>query len=204
MYALYVLNQSFLSPLQRQNWKRKPSAYLLSLCQPTRKQWALLLAPEQGEKGFPWLWFWTRVGASLVAQMAENLPASLPGLGRSPGEGTSYPLQYSCLENSMDSGAWQATVHGITKSQTQLKWLTSRDDPGQRGLPCTHLPPHPTSPCNQKSCHLCHSSRGQEEVATHCCLWLRQTATCLRNGQRKGESRAMEKVHPLCLETVQK
>ena len=41
-----------------------------------------------------------------------------PGLGRSPGEGNGNPLQYSCLENSMDRGAWQATVHGVAKSQT--------------------------------------------------------------------------------------
>ena len=39
----------------------------------------------------------------------------IPELGRSPGEGNSYPIQYSDLENSMDRGAWQATVHGITK-----------------------------------------------------------------------------------------
>ena len=45
---------------------------------------------------------------------------SIPGSGRSPGEGNGNPLQYCCLENSMDSGAWWATVHGITKSQTQL------------------------------------------------------------------------------------
>ena len=42
------------------------------------------------------------------------------GLGRSPVEGNGNPLGYSCLENSMDRGAWQATVHGVTKSQTQL------------------------------------------------------------------------------------
>ena len=41
-------------------------------------------------------------------------------LGRFPGEGNDYPLQYSCLENSMDTGAWWATVHGVTKSQTLL------------------------------------------------------------------------------------
>ena len=43
-----------------------------------------------------------------------------PGWGRSPGEGNGYPLQYSCLENSMDRGVWQATVHGVTKSRTRL------------------------------------------------------------------------------------
>ena len=44
----------------------------------------------------------------------------IPELERSPGEGNGNPLQYSCLENPMDRGAWQATVHGITKSQTRL------------------------------------------------------------------------------------
>ena len=39
----------------------------------------------------------------------------IPGLGRSPGEGNVYPLQYSCLENSMNRGAWQATVHGLQR-----------------------------------------------------------------------------------------
>ena len=41
----------------------------------------------------------------------------IPGWGRSPEEGNGYPLQYSCLENPMDRGAWWATVHGVTKSQ---------------------------------------------------------------------------------------
>ena len=57
--------------------------------------------------------------------MVKNLPASagdirdmgsIPGLGRSPGEGNGNPLQYSYLENPMDRGSWQATVHGVTKS----------------------------------------------------------------------------------------
>ena len=56
--------------------------------------------------------------------MVKNLPAntgdlgSIPGSGRSPGEGNGYPLQHSCLEKSMNRGAWQATVTGITKSWT--------------------------------------------------------------------------------------
>ena len=45
---------------------------------------------------------------------------SIPGLGRSPGEGHGNPLQYSCLENPMDRGAWWATVHSVAKSQTGL------------------------------------------------------------------------------------
>ena len=45
---------------------------------------------------------------------------SIPRLGRSSGEGNGNPLQYSCLENSMDRGAWGATVHGVVKSRTPL------------------------------------------------------------------------------------
>ena len=45
---------------------------------------------------------------------------SIPGSGRSPGEGNGNPLQYSCLENPMDSGAWRATVHEVAESQTRL------------------------------------------------------------------------------------
>ena len=48
--------------------------------------------------------------------------SSIPGLGRSSGEGTGNPLQYSCLENPMDRGAWRARVHGVTKSQM---WLSA-------------------------------------------------------------------------------
>ena len=49
-------------------------------------------------------------------------PGVIPGSGRSPREGNRYPLQYSCLENSMDRGAWQVTVHGVVKSQA---WLSN-------------------------------------------------------------------------------
>ena len=47
---------------------------------------------------------------------------SIPGLGRSPGEGNGYPLQYSCPENSTDRGAWWPTVHGVAKCQTKYLW----------------------------------------------------------------------------------
>ena len=50
---------------------------------------------------------------------AGNLP-SVSGLGRSPGEGNGSPLEYACLENSVDRGAWQATVRGVTKSRARL------------------------------------------------------------------------------------
>ena len=57
------------------------------------------------------------------AGVAEN-SSSIPELGRSPRGGHGNPLQYSWLENPMDRGAWQATVHGVAKSWTQLKWLS--------------------------------------------------------------------------------
>ena len=47
-------------------------------------------------------------------------PGSITELGRSPGGEAGHPLQYSCLENSMDRGVWRATIHGVTKTQTQL------------------------------------------------------------------------------------
>ena len=59
--------------------------------------------------------------ASLVAQLVKEsacnvgVLGSIPGLGRSHGEGDGNPLQYSCLENPRDRGAWQATVHGVTR-----------------------------------------------------------------------------------------
>ena len=60
--------------------------------------------------------------------------SSIPELGRSPGGGHGNPLQYSCLENPMDRGAWQATVHGIVKSGTQLKQLSMHTCPEITGL----------------------------------------------------------------------
>ena len=76
-------------------------------------------------------YIFTATNASLVAQTVKNLPAmqgidlgSIPGLGRFPGEGNGYPLQNSCLGNSMDRGAWRATVHGLTKNGMQLSDLT--------------------------------------------------------------------------------
>ena len=49
---------------------------------------------------------------------SAGVPGLIPGSGRSPGEGNGNPLQYSCLENPMDRGAWWAPVHGVGKSQT--------------------------------------------------------------------------------------
>ena len=72
--------------------------------------------------------------ASQVAPLVKNLPANardardsglIPGSGKSSGGWTGKLLQYSCLENPMDRGAWQATVHRITKNQTRLKWFNT-------------------------------------------------------------------------------
>ena len=61
------------------------------------------------------------------ANVGDLRDASLkPGSGRSPEEGNGNPLQYSCLENPMDRGAWRAIVPGVEKSQTRLKWLSTR------------------------------------------------------------------------------
>ena len=59
-------------------------------------------------------------GGSDGKESASNAghPGSIPGSGRSPGDENGNPLQYSCRENSMDRGAWPATVHGVTKSWT--------------------------------------------------------------------------------------
>ena len=61
-------------------------------------------------------------GGSVVKNRPANARdmSSIPELGGSPGGGNGNPLQYSCLENSMDRGAWQAIVHGVAKSQTWL------------------------------------------------------------------------------------
>ena len=65
-------------------------------------------------------------GAFLVTQTVENLPAmqmSQVRSLRSPGEGNGNPLQYSCLKNPADMGTWQATIHGVTKSDCSSPWI---------------------------------------------------------------------------------
>ena len=73
--------------------------------------------------------------APQVVLVVKNPPANagdirnmglIPGLGRCPGGGHGNPLQYSCLENPMDRGAWWATVYRVTKSQTRLKQLSTQ------------------------------------------------------------------------------
>ena len=72
--------------------------------------------------------------------MVKNLPVkagdmgSIPGLGRSPGVENGNPLQLSCLENSMDRGAWPATVHGVAKSPTPLSMHTHTRQEGSKKI----------------------------------------------------------------------
>ena len=96
-----------------------------------------------GAKGTSFLWWAERRGkcwqmmlfwASQVAWVVKNSPSSargsglIPGSGRSPGEGNNNPLHYSCLENSMNRGAWWVVVHGVAKSRTRLsEWYDYTD-----------------------------------------------------------------------------
>ena len=82
------------------------------------------------KRGFP--------GGSEVKASTCNVGdlGSIPGSGRSPAEGNGNPLQYSSLENPMDGGAWWATVHGVTKSRTQLSNFTSLHGKEMRKSKC--------------------------------------------------------------------
>ena len=109
------------------NWGKIKANTVLRLFKCRTDVWSPDLRPRQLGTSKPMFWgHAVRRGAPLVAQTVKNLPAdagdlsSVPGSGRSPGEGNGYPLQCFCLENSMDRGAWQAIVHAIVKSQTRL------------------------------------------------------------------------------------
>ena len=78
-----------------------------------------LLKPPVSSQGLP---LWRRNKESATDEQDTGW---IRGSGRSPGGGNGSPLQYSCLENPMDRGAWRATVHGVTKSQTRLKHLNN-------------------------------------------------------------------------------
>ena len=79
-------------------------------------------------KGYFGLPQWPSSTESTCNARAAGDSGSHPGWGRSPGGGRGNPLQYSCLENPMDRGAWQATIHSITKSRAQLKQHSTHAD----------------------------------------------------------------------------
>ena len=95
------------------NAETRKSLDLSSISWRTRKAGDVIL-PESKDWGLP-------RGLS-DKESACNIgdPSSIPWLGRSPEQGNGNPLQYSCLENPVDRGAWRATVHGVTKSRTQV------------------------------------------------------------------------------------
>ena len=101
--------------------------------------WIYFLFPKS-ESGFP--------GGSDSKESACNAkdPGSIPRSGRSPGEGNGYRLHYSCLENSMDRGAWRAIIHGVAKRHD---WVTStfiiKSESNSRKTNIRNLPGGPAS-----------------------------------------------------------
>ena len=88
---------------------------------------------------------------------------SIPGLGTLPGDGHGNPLQYPCLENPMDRGAWRATVHGVAKSRTRVKRQHARGPPGAGASSMSQAGQRRRRPRSQGSwpplqCSLCDAS----------------------------------------------
>ena len=126
-------------------------------------------------------------GNPLVAQMVKNLPTkaedlgSIPGSGTTPGDGHGNPLQHSCLENPMDRGVWQATVHEVTESWTRLTDQTT--SPAWAWIPWSLRPTPKTTQARGSSYVLRLRTRregpqksrweGGQEPASSCPSWLR-------------------------------
>ena len=106
-------------------WENKPVTVLVLESSQSRKKTSFIHAFTQPP--FTKHLLCASLGGSEGKASACNAgdPGSIPGSGRSPGEGNGNPLQYSCLENPMARGAWWATVHGVAKSQTRLSNFTS-------------------------------------------------------------------------------
>ena len=131
--------QRILSALCTSAWKRQLCCWELRLCSETNpsakgpcdhgwvsslqtffSSFAILFLPLNFQLNYHFIRSFPH--GSAVKKLWVNVrdASSIPGWARSPGEGNSNPLQYFCLENPMDRGAWQATVHRVTKSQTRL------------------------------------------------------------------------------------
>ena len=128
-----LLKTKLLFWIAHESEGRVQPVYWWLLWGPSWDQWGIPLDKvkplnwrQDGIKGAPT----QPAGASQVVLVVKNPPAnadrlvgSVPGSERSPGGGQGNPLQYSCLENPMDRGAWQSVVHGVAQSQTWLKQL---------------------------------------------------------------------------------
>ena len=98
----------------------------------------------------------------------------IPGLGRSPGGGHGNLLQYSCLKNLMDKGAWRTTVHGVTKSRTQLKQLSLHTTGSQLAKEkCIESQPAPQSNVWKKA-----FAAERWHLPNHLSTWLSQPWVC--------------------------
>ena len=97
---------------------------------------------------------------SKVSAWNAGDPGSTPGMGRSPGERNDNSLQYPCLESPMDRGAWQATVHGLTKSRMRLSDFTHFQQTGLANFPQVTLPKFPLA--TLPSCSLIYHTYSNE------------------------------------------
>ena len=116
---------TWMQSQKRQNdlicFQGKPfSITVIQVCAPTSNT-----EEAEGEQ------FYSSVGKESTCSAGD--PSSIPGSGRSPGEGKGYPLQCCCLENPRDWGAWWAAIYGVTQSRTRLKGLSSSSSSQEQG-----------------------------------------------------------------------
>ena len=120
--------------------------------------------------------FWTKAGGSGLENPRANEGDAgdvdlFPGLERCPGVGNGNPLQYFCLGNSMERELWQATVHGVIKSQTQLNTHAF--------IPCGHIWTTPTHLCNEWTSE---REKGEQACPVLCSeiFWISEAHSCLK------------------------
>ena len=122
-YSLSLVKESVTSQLLTFCRSLSDLAKIFLNIMGSEQSWLGTIAPKVICSMWPYKYIMGFPGGSDSKESACSAedPGSIPGSGRPPGEANGYPHQYSCLENPMDRGAWQATVHGVTKSQTQLR-----------------------------------------------------------------------------------
>ena len=110
-HVLTLHHENFNTLSQREEYW---TVHICTNCKALSHMWSLFIPTILWSMGFP------DCSGDKGSTCNAGHSVSIPGLGRSPGRGGGNQFQYSCLENSMARGAWWATVHGVTKSQTQL------------------------------------------------------------------------------------